>query len=107
VPDGPVRSAAVATPHGLVQRAAGPPGAPATAVAPGDERARGSGRPRAAVPDGADRAGGVDRVVDRDPRRGPRHPPALAADAARAGGATRARARLAGADLLQGRVGLA
>ena len=47
------------------------------------------------------------RAVDRHPRRGARHPPAVAADASRARRAARARARHACAHLLQGRVGLA
>ena len=51
--------------------------------------------------------GGVGGAVDRRPRRGARHPAAVAADAARARRAARARARHAGAHLLQGRVGLA
>ena len=79
----------------------------AAAAAPGDPGADRARRPRAAVPDGAHRAGDVDRAVDRHPRRGARHPPAVATDAARARRATRAGARHAGAHLLQGRVGVA
>ena len=58
-------------------------------------------------PMGADRAGDVDRPVDRHPGRGARHPAPVAADAARARDATRAAPRHAGAHLLQGRVGVA
>ena len=74
---------------------------------PGTKRAGRSRRPRAAVPDGPHRAGGVGRAVDRRARRGARHPAPVAADAARARRAARARARHAGAHLLQGRVGVA
>ena len=94
-------------PTRVVQRAAGHAGAAAAAAASCDARADRARRPRAALPDGAHRPGGVDRPVDRHPRRGPRHPPPLAADAARARRAARGRARHAGAHLLQGRVGLA
>ena len=45
--------------------------------------------------------------MDRHPRRGARHPPAVAADAAGAGRAARGRAGHAGPHLLQGRVGVA
>ena len=62
----------------------GPARADAAAAAPGHEGADRPRRPRAAVPDGADRAGGVDRRLDRHPRRGARHPAPVAADAARA-----------------------
>ena len=83
------------------------PAAAAAAAAPGHAGAGRPRRPRAAVPDGSDRPGGVGRAVDRHPRRGARHPAAVAADAARARRAPRARARHAGAHLLQGRVGVA
>ena len=49
---------------------------------PGAGRAR---RPRPAVPDGAHRAGGERRAVDRRARRGARHPAAVAAHPAGAG----------------------
>ena len=45
--------------------------------------------------------------VDRHPRRGPRHPQAVAADPAGAGRAPRGGPRHPGAHLLQGRVGVA
>ena len=47
------------------------------------------------------------RAVDRHPRRGARHPQAVAPDAAGAGRAARGRAGHAGPHLLQGRVGVA
>ena len=94
-------------PDRVVQRAAGDARAAATAAASGHERAGRARRPRAAVPDGPHRPGGVGRAVDRRPGRGARHPAAVAADAARARRAARARARHAGAHLLQGRVGVA
>ena len=56
--------------------------AAAAAAASRDEEAGRPGRPRAAVPRGADHAGGLDRAVDRHPRPGPRRLPALEADAA-------------------------
>ena len=49
--------------------------------APGHEAADRPAGPGAALPDGADQAGGQPGALDRDPRRGPRHLPALAADA--------------------------
>ncbi len=91
----------------MVQRAASHAGATAAALASRDSRAGRARRPRAALPDGAHRPRGIDRPVDRHPRRGPRHPSPLASDAARARRAARGRARHAGAHLLQGRVDLA
>ena len=91
----------------MVQRAARPPRAVAAAVASRHQGAGRSRRSRAAVPDGADRTGddaGADR---RDPRRGHRHPAAVAADAADARPPARRGARHAGAHLLQGRIGFA
>ena len=49
---------------------------------PGTHEPIGPGRPGAAVPRVADHAGGLDRPVDRHPRPGPRHLPAVEADAA-------------------------
>ena len=94
-------------PTRVVQRAAGDAGAAAAAAAPGHQRAGRSRRPRAAVPDGPHRAGGVGRAVDRRTGRGARHPAPVAADAVGARRTARARARHAGAHLLQGRVGVA
>ena len=53
----------------------------AAGAAPGHRAAGRTGRPGAAVPDGPDPAGGLDRAVRRHPRRGARRLPAVAADA--------------------------
>ena len=55
----------------------------------------GPGRPRAALPDGAHRPGGLGRARDRDPRTGPRRLPALPAEPALPRASARARARYA------------
>ena len=66
--------------------------------APASRSAR---RSRAAVPDGADQAGGQPRARDRDPGAGPRRLRALAAVPALPGAPPREGARYAGAHLLQ------
>ena len=71
-------------PDRLVQRAARSARAAAAAAASRHEGAGRPRRPRAAVPDGAHRAGDDRRAVDRHPGRGARHPAPVAADAARA-----------------------
>ena len=57
------------------------PSAARAAAAPGHRPAARPRRPRAAVPDGAHPAGGLAGADDRDPGPGPRHLPAVAADA--------------------------
>ena len=74
---------------------------------PGHEGAGRPRRSRAAVPDGAHRAGDDAARRRSTSRAGARHPAAVAADAARARPPARGGARHAGAHLLQGRVGLA
>ena len=106
----PVRPAARPDPDRVVQhharhrevghRAAAP-------AEPADEAADRSRRPRAAVPDVADRPGGLDRRVDRHPGRGDRRLPAVEAVAAVPRDAARAGAADAGAHLLQVRGRLA
>ena len=64
----------------------------------GADRPRG---PRAALPDGADQAGGQPGALDRHPGRGTGRLPALAADAALPRATPRAGARHAGPPLLQ------
>ena len=71
-----------AHPDALGQPAPRPSRRPAAAAASRHRPARRTRRPRAALPDGADRAGGVAGADGRDPRRGPRRLPAVAADAA-------------------------
>ena len=60
-----------------------------------------AGRPRAALPDGADRAGGLGRARDRDSRAGARNLQAVAPGAALPRPPAREGARYAGAHLLQ------
>ena len=69
-------------PDPLGQPAARPPRRAAAAAEPAHRRARRPRRPDADLPDGADRAGGLDGAGDRDPRRRARRLPAVAADAA-------------------------
>ena len=83
------------------------PGEPLPPLHPGTQAARRPRRPHAALPDGADPAGGLARAGDRDPRRGPRRLPAVAPDAAVPRAPPRGRARHAGAHLLQVRGRLA
>ena len=73
----------------------------AAGAAPGHRAAGRARRPRAALPDGADHAGGQRRGRDPDPRGGARHLQPLAADAALPGAPARAGGRDAVADLLQ------
>ena len=68
---------------------------------PGTGQPIGPAGPGAALPDGADQAGGQPGAVDRDPRRGAGHPAPLAADAALSRAPAREGARYAGAHLLQ------
>ena len=55
------------------------PTPPPPVLHPGTGQPVGPGRPGAAVPDGPDPAGGLERAVRRHPRRGARRLPALAA----------------------------
>ena len=85
----------------MVQRHPRPAVAAAAAAAP---RHPPAGRPRgpaAAVPDGADRAGGHDGQLRRHPRRRARRLPPVAAEPAVPGPPPRAAARHPGEDLLQ------
>ena len=79
-------------PDALGEPAARPARRAAAAAEPqtSSRRAR---RPHADLPDGADRAGGLARAGDRDPRGGARRLPAVAADAAVPRPAPGARAR--------------
>ena len=63
----------------LVQHHGRSAGPAAAAAAPRPHGSGRPGRPRPAVPDGTDHAGGVDRAVHRDPRRRPRRVPPVAA----------------------------
>ena len=83
------------------------PGEPAPPLQPRTMEPGGPGRPVADLPDGADRAGGLGRARDRDPRRGARDLQAVAPDAALPRAPPRARARYPGAHLLQVRGHLA
>ena len=74
---------------------------PPPPLSPATGEPAGPGRPGADLPDGADRAGGLDRSRYRDPGGGPRRLPALAADPAAPRPAPGARARYPGAHLLQ------
>ena len=91
----------------LVQRAARPADPTAAGAAPGHRAAGRAGRPGAAVPDGPDPAGGVDRAVRRHPGGGARRLPAVAAEPAVPRAPAGEGARHAGADLLQVRRRLA
>ena len=77
------------------------PVAPFAAAPSGDPPADRAGRPRAAVPDGADRPGGLRRARDRDPGAGPRRLPALPAEPAVPRPPPGAGARYPGPHLLQ------
>ena len=77
------------------------PNPPQPVLHPGHRRADRPGRPRAALPDGADPAGGLAGRGDPDSRADPRRLPALAADAALPRAPARAGARDALAHLLQ------
>ena len=77
------------------------PVAAVAAAPPGHAAADRPGRPRAALPDGAHRPGGLGRARDRDPRARPRRLPALPAEPAVPGAPARAGARYAGPHLLQ------
>ena len=81
--------------------------AAAAAAAPGHRAAGRARRSGAALPDGPDPPGGLDRLRDRDPRGGARRPAALAADAASPRAPARARHRHPLAHLLQVRGRLA
>ena len=96
-----------ADPDALGEPDARPAGRAAAAAAARGTGARRPGRPHADLPDGADRAGGLDRAGGRDPRRGARDLQAVAPDAAVPRAPARARARHAGAHLLQVRGRLA
>ncbi len=74
---------------------------PSPPLHPGTRPADRPGRPRAALPDGAHRPGGLGRARDRDPRAGPRRLSALPAEPALPRPSARARARYAGPHLLQ------
>ena len=88
-------------PERVVQSRGRSAGAAGAAAASRDAAADRPGRPRALVPDGADRAGGQPGARDRDPRRGARRLPPVAADAALPRAPARALPRYAGPDLLQ------
>src|ERR1017187_8196366 len=90
----------------LVQRRAPAVAADGPTPPSRDQAAGGSPGPRPPVPDGADPPGGVDRPLDRHPGPGPRRAAPLATHPADPGPPPRAGPRHAGADLLQGRVGL-
>ena len=112
VTDVPVHHAPVPAPGGraadaLLQHRGRPARTAATAAPPGDQRARRPSRPGAALPDGADQAGGQRRAVHRDPRAGARRLPHLSAVAAGPGTGPGAVARYAGPHLLQVRGRLA
>ena len=77
------------------------PKPPPPPLHPGTRQADRPGRPGAALPDGADRAGGLGRALDRDSRAGARHLPAVAADAALSRAPPGEGARYAGPHLLQ------
>ena len=91
----------------LVQRPARPADAPAAGPPPGHRPAGRARGPRPVVPDGPDPAGGLAGAVRRDPRRGARRLPPLAAVAAVPRPPAGEGARDAGADLLQVRRRLA
>src|SRR6185295_6966939 len=88
-------------PDPLGEPAPRPAGSAAAAAPPGDDAARRPARSDADLPDGADRAGGVDRARGRDPGGGPRRLSPVAPDAALPRPPPGARARYAGAHLLQ------
>src|SRR5262245_63804244 len=92
-----VRSADRCGPDGMVQRPAETAGAVAATAASGDPGTGRAGRPRAAVPDGVDRAGDVGGQGSRDPRSGHRRLPVVAADALVPCGPPRGGTRYAGA----------
>ena len=77
------------------------PGEPLPPLSPRHRPARRARRPHADLPDGPDRAGGLARAGDRDPRPGARGLQAVAADAAVPRAPAGAGARHDGADLLQ------
>ena len=83
------------------------PGDPLPPLHPGTMAPAGPEDLDADLPDGAHRAGGQRRARGRDPRGGPRGLPAVAPDAAVPRAAPGARARYAGAHLLQVRGRLA
>ena len=83
------------------------PEPPRAGAPPGHRAARRPRRPRAALPDGGDPPGGLDRAADPDPRGGPRRLPAVAPDSALPRATARARARDARTHLLQVRGRLA
>ena len=91
----------------LVQHRARPAEPAAAGAAPRHPAARRPRGLRAAVPDGADPAGGLAGAVRRDPRRRPRRLPPVAAVAAVPRPPPRGGARHAGAHLLQVRGRLA
>ena len=91
----------IAHPAGLVQHRRRPAGAAVAVPPPGHAPADRPGRPRAALPDGAHRPGGLGRARDRDPGAGPRRLPALPAEPALPRPPARAGARYAGPHLLQ------
>ena len=83
------------------------PGEPLPPLNPGHDAAGRPGRPHADLPDGDHRPGGVGGTGGRDPRGRARRLPAVAAHAAVPRAPARARARYAGAHLLQVRGRLA
>ncbi len=85
----------------MVQPARGSSVSAAARPAPGHAPTRRAGRPGAAVPDGADPAGGLLRPVHRHPGGGARRLPAVAPVAALPGASAREGARHAREDLLQ------
>ena len=96
-----ISSARGADSAGLVQHRRRPAVAAAAAAPSRHRPADRPGRPFGDLPDGADRAGSVDRTRDRDPGAGPRDLQAVAAGAALPGAAAREGARYPGADFLQ------
>ena len=88
-------------PARLVQHRRRPAGRPAALPPPGDPRADRAGRPRAALPDGADHPGGQPGPRDRDPGSRPRGVHALPAEPALSGPPPGEGARYAGPHLLQ------
>ena len=88
-------------PDAVVQRHPRPAVATAAAAAPGHDAAGRARRPRAAVPDGADHAGGHAGQLRRHPRRRARRLPAVEAVAAVPRPSPGEGTRYPGADLLQ------
>ena len=104
---GEVRSRRIAHPEALVQHPGRPAEAAAAPASSGHAEAARARRSRAALSDGADRAGGHAGAGDPDPRAGARRLPPVAPVAALPRAAAREGARDPGADLLQVRGRLA